>query len=204
MGSYLGLFELWNEFKHCTDDHVEDTPIHNAPNFMVPSFDERHISICPQGPIDEMFMNYMDNTDDVGSTLFTQGQKSRMKAVLSADGARSGLKYGASACGNQQLMAYGGLKKVVTTSTGNGENSLKVMPNPSKGKVTLVLKSDAALANVVIYNGFGAKMADMQSSLEGRRSLLKVEADGWPSGLYHVAVRFSDGVKLNTVFSIAR
>lgn len=83
---------------------MEDTPIHNAPNFEMPASDVRHISLCPVGPVDEMLMNFMDNTDDEAQNMFTAGQKARMKAVLSSEGPRAGLAEAATLCGAHGLI----------------------------------------------------------------------------------------------------
>lgn len=91
MGSYLGLYELWNNYNPCEDDRVADTPIHNAPTESISSEkNARYITLC-NGMVHAMYMNFMDNTDDELLTLFTPGQKSRMRAVLALPNGRSGL-----------------------------------------------------------------------------------------------------------------
>jgi hypothetical protein len=91
MGSYLGLYELWNDRNPCADDMVGDTPIHNAPTETVSSEkNARYITLC-NGFVHAMYMNFMDNTDDELLTLFTPGQKTRMRAVLTTEGLRKGL-----------------------------------------------------------------------------------------------------------------
>ena len=81
MGNYLGLYDLWSEDRHCLDDYVDDTPIHNAFNYGKPS--HKHVTTCPQenGAL-EMVMNFMDNSDDELQTMFTEGQVRRMHTVL--------------------------------------------------------------------------------------------------------------------------
>lgn len=204
VGSYLGLYELWDDEHHCADDQVADTPIHNAPNFDVPLPGVRHISLCPMGPVDEMYMNIMDNTDDVGQNMFTLGQKSRMKAVLSNEGPRAKLKYGVTACSGQNLEDAGIGLRGSTATSGNGENAIKIFPNPTKGNITLMLKANADAADITIYNSFGQRMLSTSCVMDGQRQTLKVECEGWSAGLYHVDVRFSDTSRLNTLFSIAR
>jgi len=58
MGSYLNLHELWNEETPCTDDFVEDTPIHNAPNYGKNEY--KHVTTCDGNAV-EMTMNLMDS-----------------------------------------------------------------------------------------------------------------------------------------------
>lgn len=91
MGTYLGLYELWNESDPCADDMVADTPPHSGPSGAIsrdPNY--KFITMC-HGYVLAMYMNFMDNTDDEMLTLFTQGQKNRMRAMLSEGGLRSEL-----------------------------------------------------------------------------------------------------------------
>ena len=58
---------------------MSDTPRAIAPNYGKP--DWPHIS-CNNGPNGDMFMNYMDYTDDAGMFMFTSQQVVRMRAAL--------------------------------------------------------------------------------------------------------------------------
>jgi hypothetical protein len=92
MGTYLGLYELWDEKEPCKDDLVEDTPLQDGPTSITVSTEKnsRLVCFCPGTPT-AMYMNFMDNTDDGQLSLFTEGQKKRMRAVLISDGLRKGL-----------------------------------------------------------------------------------------------------------------
>jgi hypothetical protein len=63
---------------------VDDTPNQADATFNSPTFPQ--IS-CNNGPDGNMFMNYMDYTDDAAMFMFTEGQSRRMDACL--DGARA-------------------------------------------------------------------------------------------------------------------
>lgn len=84
IGNYLGLIDLWG-FYPCTDDGVEDTPIHNAPNLGDPQ--HLRISTCYGYP-PAMLMNFMDNSNDANMYMFTRGQVQRMRYMLSEQGLR--------------------------------------------------------------------------------------------------------------------
>ena len=84
IGNYLGLIDLWG-FYPCTDDGVEDTPIHNAPNLGDPA--HVRISTCYGYP-PAMLMNFMDNSNDANMYMFTRGQVQRMRYMLSTQGLR--------------------------------------------------------------------------------------------------------------------
>ncbi len=88
MGNYLNLYPLWG-MGLCEDDWVEDTPIHNGPNYGCPILYE--MSTCYREARIEMTTNFMDNTDDACMTMFTKGQINRMYASLIKGGSRHGL-----------------------------------------------------------------------------------------------------------------
>lgn len=204
MGNYLGLYDIWGP-GHCKDDYVDDTPIHNAPNYNMPTSGERHISLCPMGPIDEMWMNFMDNTDDLSLNMFTYGQKTRMEAMLSGSGPRAGLKESSTVCFDVDNIAMGDdFLRGKSIYKANGDNKLQLYPNPTRGSITIKLEGEAASAVIHIYNSFGVNMHSVNAQLEGKLQTVTANCEIWPPGLYFVNVLFSDETKLNSVFSIVR
>lgn len=81
VGHWLDLRHIWGDDRgSCSgSDHVEDTPNQGDATFGKPSFPQ--IS-CNNGPDGNMFMNYMDYTDDAAMFMFTHGQSRRMDACL--------------------------------------------------------------------------------------------------------------------------
>ena len=90
VGHWLNLNHIWgDDGTACTGtDNVTDTPNAAGPNYGCPSFPK--VS-CSNGVNGDMFMNYMDYTDDACMFMFSTGQKTRMHAVLAANGFRSSL-----------------------------------------------------------------------------------------------------------------
>lgn len=87
IGHYLNLRHIWGDQEDCKGtDFVEDTPPQKRPNFGKPAFP--HIT-CGNGPNGDMFMNFMDYTDDDTKYMFTKGQVLRMHQTL--QGVRNGL-----------------------------------------------------------------------------------------------------------------
>ena len=84
VGHWLNLRHIWGDAT-CGSDLVADTPTHNAANTGVPA--AGHRSTCTGTPL-EMYMNYMDYTDDRGMFMFSNGQKARMNALFAVGGAR--------------------------------------------------------------------------------------------------------------------
>ena len=72
IGHYFGLHHVWGQNNGgCTDDDgFSDTPIQNAENYSCPSHPS---TSCTNSG--DMFMNYMDYTDDNCMNLFTVEQK---------------------------------------------------------------------------------------------------------------------------------
>ena len=88
VGHWLNLRHIWgDDGDGCGgSDFVADTPNQAGPNTGMPSFPR---VTCSNGPNGDLFMNYMDYTDDAGMFMFTAGQVTRMQACL--DGPRSSI-----------------------------------------------------------------------------------------------------------------
>ncbi|WP_235916131.1 zinc metalloprotease [Antrihabitans cavernicola] len=88
IGHYLNLFHIWgDDGTGCNGtDEVDDTPNQGGSNHGMPAFP--HVT-CGNGPNGDLFMDYMDYTDDAGMVMFTKGQVARMAACLA--GARKSL-----------------------------------------------------------------------------------------------------------------
>jgi hypothetical protein len=81
IGHWLNLRHIWgDDDEGCSgSDFVSDTPNQAGPNLGSPDFP--HVT-CGNGPDGDMFMNYMDYTDDAAMFMFTKGQAARMDATL--------------------------------------------------------------------------------------------------------------------------
>jgi hypothetical protein len=84
IGHWLDLYHIWGDDSSLADgcsgsDNVEDTPNQETMNFGCPTFP--HVT-CNNGPNGDMFMNYMDYTDDACMYMFTKGQGTRTEATL--------------------------------------------------------------------------------------------------------------------------
>ncbi len=83
VGHWLNLRHIWGDGGCSVDDFVSDTPTAGAPNYGCPSYPS---SSCGSS---DMFMNYMDYVNDNCMNMFSQGQKTRMRALFAAGGARA-------------------------------------------------------------------------------------------------------------------
>lgn len=91
IGHWLNLNHIWgDDGKGCErSDNVEDTPNQAGPN-KGRNMKFPHIS-CNNGPHGDMFMNFMDYSDDDIMCMFSKGQCERMFATL--DSWRASLQY---------------------------------------------------------------------------------------------------------------
>ena len=90
MGHYLGLLHIWGEKGCDNDDGIEDTPLQDY-----------YYTGCPEGEkiscgSADMYVNYMDYTDDRCSLMFTAGQVEAMMNILATY--RKGLLEGNDYC----------------------------------------------------------------------------------------------------------
>lgn len=83
IGHCFNLFHIWgDDGTSCSgSDNCSDTPNQADEWYGCPSGSQ--VS-CTNGPNGDMYQNYMDYTDDVCMNLFTQGQRTRMLAVLNS------------------------------------------------------------------------------------------------------------------------
>jgi hypothetical protein len=80
IGHFLNLRHIWGDTEDCSgSDLAGDTPNAATPNYGKPTFPS--IS-CGNAPNGDMFMNYMDYTDDAAMFMFTPRQVARMRATL--------------------------------------------------------------------------------------------------------------------------
>lgn len=81
VGHWLNLRHIWgDDGDGCHgSDFVADTPNQAGPNLGCPTFPS--VS-CQNGPDGDMFMNYLDYTDDACMAMFTTGQLARIDATL--------------------------------------------------------------------------------------------------------------------------
>jgi hypothetical protein len=150
VGHWLNLIHIWGD-SFCGDDEVSDTPPQQTSTQGNPS---GMIVSCGNGPYGNMYMDYMDFTDDLGMHMFTYGQRDRMR-VLFAEG---GFRY--------PLLSSNALSGTpVTTGTAGGvvspsnAMSLQFYPNPSAGAILVKMNDPARIGSVLeVYNQMGQRV----------------------------------------------
>lgn len=183
VGSYLGLYELWNSIDRCSDDKVEDTPIHNAPNHNWPGY--IHISTCPNNLSKyqvEMTMNFMDNTLDSALYMFTQGQKARMRAMLIKGGPRYLLTQTKVKCNIQNSSLA---EDLFRNEDLIGGETIKIYPNPAKQELNIDIRFEETKTTFLqIINAQGQAVFSMPNLEIPGRWQQTIDISSWPGGIY--------------------
>ncbi len=83
VGHWLNLEHLWGSgWVSCGNDNVNDTPTQEEENYGCQAFPHNANSCNTTNSNGDMFMNYMDYSNDGCMNMFTQGQKTRMIAAI--------------------------------------------------------------------------------------------------------------------------
>jgi hypothetical protein len=89
VGHWVNLYHIWGE-DYCGDDKVDDTPKQGS---YTPGCPSGTRVTCSNGPTGDMYMNFMDFTDDVCMNMFTNGQRKRARTIFEAGGPRNSILY---------------------------------------------------------------------------------------------------------------
>lgn len=130
IGHWLGLRHIWGD-TFCGDDGVNDTPTQG--NF-TPGCPSGFRTTCNNAATGDMYMNFMDYTNDACMNLFTVGQKDRMRALFNEGGPRHLL------LGSKGLSApWNDTPVVVEPPVDEANTGSLFYPNPTSGEITLQL-----------------------------------------------------------------
>ncbi|MEO1515617.1 MAG: zinc-dependent metalloprotease [Bacteroidota bacterium] len=185
VGNYLGLYPLWGS-RPCSDDYVDDTPIHNSPNVRCESIN--HISTCSGNPT-EMINNFMDNTHDACLNMFTRGQMLRMQGVLQVDGPRGELGMAKTQCDEQALEG-----ELTELPEGFSQPSippgLRVFPNPVVEEMVIDFRpasGEATNYQIQLFSISGQLLFELEKTADDPSTHLDMRQ--WSSGMYFLNVR---------------
>ena len=169
-GHWLDLYHIWGDDGSACwgSDQVDDTPNQGGENYGCPSFP--HPS-CTN--VSDMYMNYMDYTDDACMNMFSKGQKMRMLAAMNTS--RAPLK-------------TSGMCQVVSVENPKEHNDVKIYPNPSKGNITLDFgtMNIKGIVNIRVYNSVGQLV--YSESCQDARALKNIELTNAVDGIYMVHI----------------
>jgi len=164
VGHWLNLKHIWGD-AYCGDDEVDDTPKQRASNRGRPAGEKFTCDMSGHG---DMYMNFMDLTDDAGMFMFTQGQCKRMRALFNVGGARREI------LSSNALTGVAITKPVETVLPTIVAKLINVFPNPAQSVITIDLGStnNDAVNNITIFNNIGQPV--MTQTIAGSRSTINI------------------------------
>lgn len=177
IGHWLNLIHIWGD-GYCGDDQVDDTPKQRSSTRGLPT-GERFS--CEANAHGDMYMNFMDLTNDAGMFLFTRGQRERMRMGFEAGGARRSIltsnAFRVTGHATAPDMATPVQAAIIPVA-------MSVYPNPAHASLTIKLPLEPAggMHQVVIYSALGQPM--MTQMIKGSSITFPVSA--LPAGLYLV------------------
>jgi hypothetical protein len=162
IGHCFGLRHIWGD-ANCGNDFVDDTPLHNAANFGCP--DEGHLSTCTGTPL-EMWMDYMDYTDDRCMYFLSDGQVARSNFFIDTDPQLQSI-INSTACttgpGNNNLTTSG---NILANSSRIVSGGLALYPSVTRGVINIEWNTlTSGLAEINIYNQSGALVMKQQIAM---------------------------------------
>lgn len=155
VGHWMGLKHIWGD-THCGSDGIDDTPQQKSYNFGCPIFPR--LSDCSANENGDMFMNYMDFSDDACMNMFTHGQKRKMRAAFAAGNARNSFLT-SFACDSNLVQAAPLPQNPEQPQPVASplQDILQVYPNPVTGTATISYKPATEMVNkpYLLYNATG-------------------------------------------------
>ncbi|MEO5648537.1 MAG: M43 family zinc metalloprotease [Ginsengibacter sp.] len=178
IGHWLGLRHLWGDAV-CGDDGIADTPPQQASNNSCASFP--HLSSCSINQYGDMFMNFMDFTDDACMNLFTNGQKLAMRSLFAKGNPKNSF-LNSIACDSSDVEASPVLPPVSEAN----DPVITTYPNPFTNEITISTKDAVDITGSVLklYNAIG-KLYDTHI-LQTQKTTLYL--NNLPSGIYFIRI----------------
>ncbi len=172
IGHWLGLKHIWGD-NYCGDDFVGDTPPQGSFTSGCPS---TFRSTCSNGSLGDMYMNFMDFTNDACLNLFTKGQTERMRSMFNTGGPRVSLLTSKGL--NAPWVFEAALPEAVIN------RSTSVYPNPASDVITVNFNGDESWIGkkVQIVSTTGVVLQEVKLS----STIQKISLTPLQSGIYFV------------------
>ena len=186
-GHWMGLKHIWGD-EYCGDDGVDDTP--KQASYTVGCPTTARVT-CGNGPLGDMYNNYMDFTNDGCMNLFTKGQKARMQAVFAPGAARN------------SLLSSAGLDKPLIYESALPEEDprwlqVKMYPNPVTTTLYIDFSYDVRWLGKTIFisNLVGQSVNNVTISSK----IQAIDVTNFKPGIYFLAAKNDQGVSMKLKF----
>lgn len=175
-GHWLNLNHIWGE-GYCGDDKVDDTPKQSS---YTPGCPNGVRVSCSSSSHGDMYMNFMDFTNDVCMNMFTKGQRKRARAIFEEGGAR------------HSILHSKGLKTSVIPAAQPADYYPKwlqtqIYPNPATSYVDCYFEYDER------WLGREMKILDMNGKVVMKRSITskiqRIDISKLSPGIYFIVAQ---------------
>lgn len=180
VGHWLGLRHIWGDM-YCGDDYVADTPPQRSSSQGCPN---GVISTCDNGQNGNMYMNFMDFTDDACTNLFTRGQVSRMRKLFMAGGPRAALLF-------SKGLSEDPLPAIELPEAGDAGLAVRLYPNPVPDLLTVEGGGSLLGKQLAVHDHTGRLV--YQSRIG--KGLLQLNVHNWQAGIYFLKVEGCPAMK---------
>ncbi|MEQ8323388.1 MAG: M43 family zinc metalloprotease [Vicingaceae bacterium] len=180
IGHWFDIPHLWGNTS-CGDDGISDTPKQEGGNFGCESYP--HVT-CNNGPHGDMFMNFMDWSDDDCLLFFTKGQKSRAHTALSSQ--------------RNSLFNSDGYNGINTISNSPG---LNIYPNPAIDQITVNFEEEIEVLSISILSTGGQTLKTI--GVNNRCLSQRMDTHNLPPGLYLLKINAQSAIYMDK-FMVAR
>lgn len=154
VGHWLGLRHIWGD-GNCANDYCNDTPPASGQNFGSPTYPYKTSNCSGNSPNGEMFMNFMDYTNDGAKYMFSPDQATRIQTAmqssyyrnqlgthnlctLSETAANASFNLPASICENALIsFTNSSTGNPVPNYTWSASGGAIISPNPNANLVTM-------------------------------------------------------------------
>ncbi len=176
-GHWLGLKHLWGD-TNCGDDGISDTPPQQNFNNGCPSFP--HTTSCSINGNGDMFMNFMDFSDDACMYMFSKGQAIKMRTMFASGSARNSF-LNSTACDSNSVQGAAVLVDPVITKPVTA-----LFPNPAIKFINVESNnlSDVIGKAATIYNVYGGVV--ISQLLMSQKTTITIQH--LPAGVYFLKI----------------
>jgi len=176
VGHWLGLKHLWGD-ADCGDDGIADTPPQQGFNNGCPSFP--HKTACSINGNGDMFMNFMDFSDDGCMYLFTKGQAAKMRSLFALGGARNSF-LNSNVCDSSSVQ-----RTAVPASQPVTGATITLFPNPAIKFISLESKTGDVVGKTMnVCNMYGTVV--LSQVLASQRTNIAIQQ--LPPGIYFLKI----------------
>lgn len=180
IGHWLGLRHIWGDGS-CATDYCNDTPPAKTSNGGVPTHPHNYPGGCAGNTTGEMFMNFMDYSDDIAMSMFTNDQKARMQTTMLQGTYRKVL-------GTHGLCSSADVKEAQEELNAN----VLLYPNPSTGSLRFSTSfSDGRSLTIVVRNLLGQTV--YSQPYKTSTGLTTIDLGGVAKGIYTITISEANG-----------